>query len=694
MPTLRWLAEYFRLPDEGADLSGPYNPDYVPYLWGIFHALDADEVRIVVMMKAAQIGWTYGLLGHIGKRVHCDPSAMILLFPKEGAARDFGDEKLRPTVLATPVLADRIDMSGSRKTGQRWNHKQFPGGFLKLIGSNSISNVKSTPAPFVVIEEPDDTAENVRDQGDAIRLVRERLKRQRRGKLVLGGTPSVKGISRVEEHVELSDKRVLPIACHDCTETHVLSWANVKWLSYEDGQSQPHPIYGLARPETAVYCCPHCGSVWDDWQRRDNILRTVQAAHAAGDPFCGWVPTAKAPPGVIGFMELNELYVVIPGTNLAAVVRDYLEAEHEAARGDESARIVFTNSKLARPYEYSDESATVDDLRKVAASYSEKTVPHGGLLITIGIDVQHDRVAVIIRAWGRGEESWLLYWGELYAQNSCVDKNDGVWRDLDSLVFGSIAHANGRAMHAAAVSIDSGDGNTNDAVYHWVRSRAARARQLRTHLMAVKGASLQADIEIFSPPRVKSIDHRRPDKQTKADRHGVKVYLVGTNKAKDWIAGQLKLEAKGIGRYHFYQGVRDDYFEQLTAEVKAPHRSVRNRRVWQLKSGRRNEAGDCEVYALHAARAARVHLMKPEEWERKENAMLQRDLFAPDDVPPPLPGSAADEPQAETQIADVPPAGLPPLAATTAAEPKTKRMPAPRKQPPGVDDFGSPDWNL
>ena len=78
-PTRQWLTDRVYLPPEGADLPGHW-PDYVPYLWGIFHALDAPEARMVVMQKAAQIGWTVGLVGYIGKRIHTDPCPVIIVF--------------------------------------------------------------------------------------------------------------------------------------------------------------------------------------------------------------------------------------------------------------------------------------------------------------------------------------------------------------------------------------------------------------------------------------------------------------------------------------------------------------------------------------------------------------------------------------------------------------------------------------
>jgi len=623
IPTLDWLPKYFRLPPEGSDIPGPYNPDYVPYLWGIFNALDNPDIKIVVMQKAAQVGWTFGLIGYLSRLIHLAPTAMLIIFPKEGTGKEFNDEKFVPSVRATPVLSNLIDVSGSRKTGQRAGFKTFVGGFLKLVGSNSVSNVKSTPAPLVIVEEPDDTNDSVGDQGDAIRLARERLKRFRNGKLILGGTPSVKGISRVEEFINLSDKRVLPIECHECGNLHSLDWNHVSWLERDCGAE--HPVYGMADPDSAIYSCPDCGSVWDDYRRKENVKNTVLKAQEAGDPYCGWEATAETSGDVVGFTELNELYVCMPGTSLADVVRDYLEAEHEAANGDESGRIVFTNSKLARPYEYKTDSADDESLRAVALDYPELVIQGGGLLITAGVDVQHNRLAIIIRAWGRNEESWLLYWGEIFAESTCLDKNDAVWSALDKALFSTINHENGRQMTVSAISIDGSDGNSNDAVYDWVRSRSRKHRHVQ--IMAVKGSSSQQDPEIFSTPRSKSVDHRRPDKQTKADRHGLKVYIVGTNKGKDWLAGQQKLEATGRGRWHFYTGVRADYFKQITAEVKAPHKSSRFRRVWQQKSGRRNEATDCEDYALHAARALRVHLLRPHQWDELEQQLVQADLF-------------------------------------------------------------------
>ena len=623
--TAEWLEEYLYLPAESADLPGRYSLHYVPAMEGILAAWDDPACIEVDVQKSAQQAYTTTLLGYLLKRIDADPGPMVGLFSADEAAKEFVDEKLTPTVLATPRLRRKLDVTKTRSAGNRALFKKFAGGFLKLGGSRSIHKVKSTPASLVFVEEPDDATENLKQQGDAIRLLWERTKRRRRAKRLMGGTPSVAGLSRIEEHVEQSDKRVLPIACHDCGDKHVLDFAHVVWVG-KDGDAgltgEEHPVYGRQQPDTAVYVCPHCGSPWDDYQRKENIRDTVRSAREAGDPLRGWVATAPFH-GIAGFHELNELYSCLPGVGMADLVRDYLAAEHKAERGDENDKIVFVNSKLGRPYEFRGDEVTADALRAKAEDYPEGIVPSRAFLITAGVDVQHDSLYVVIRAWAPGEECWLIVFVQLFAAQTTALKQDPVWDALDDTLFRGFAHELGGRLNLSAVTIDAGDGNTSDAVYDWVRTRSARHRDVL--IMAGKGSSERTDPEIFSLPRTE-VDHRNPKRRTKADKHGVRVFIVGTSKAKDWISARIGLAGDGPERMHVYADVRDDYYDQVTAEVKAPHRRLR-RRVWQLKSGRENHAGDCEVYCLHAARAKRVHLLRPGQWQALEAQVRQPDLL-------------------------------------------------------------------
>ncbi len=618
------------MPPETGAFQQEFSLEYGPHLYGIFAAFDDPAIHEIYCMKAAQVLWTTALLAYIFKRVDTEPGVFMGMFASEGAAKKFVQDKMQPVGAATDPISKKIDFSGSRKAGTSQLRKTFKGGSIQLLGSNAIWGVKSTTAHFVFVEEPDDSSENLANQGDSIKLLFERPKRVRKPKKILGGTPSVKGFSRVEQHIELSDKRVLPVACHDCGEKHVLDFDNVVCWQNEEPTGEPHPIFQYHRTELAVYACPKCGSVWDDFQRKENIRQTVADAIAVGDPYCGWVPTFPDRK-IAGFTQLSELYSCLNGVGVVDMVESYLEAEHYAERGDDTKKIVFINSKLGRAYEYQDGREDAETLREQAkhdplSQHKEKFVPEGGLQLTAGIDVQDNRLAIVIRAHGRDRRSFLIYAQEIFANVSTLNEKDPAWSELDKLIFSPYEHQSGKSIFIKSVSIDSG-GHATDAVYDWVLKRQKKYPTVK--IMAIKGSSSTANPPVFSHPSPsKALKHKNPEKLTKAEKKGVKLYFVGTNQAKDFIAGQMSLNSRGQNRFHFYSqdDMRSDYFDQLLGESKIPGKG--GIKVWKPKSGAAVEFWDCEVYAEHAARALGIHSRTEREWDDIERVFKQSDLFA------------------------------------------------------------------
>lgn len=584
-------------------LPGAYDPAITPWVAGMHAAIDDRRVFKVVAMKSAQVAWTDGvLLNYIGKRIHLDPCPMIVMFPKTEAGESFNRTKLVPMIEATPELGAKIDIKMRNNPQSTSRYKGFSGGSLRLVGSNAAVNVKSDPAPVVCVEEPDDCNANIAGQGDSITLLEERTKTFMNRKVILGGTPTIDGISRVQAEFALSDQRKFWVPCPHCDEFQVLEWENVQWM---DDPEQRHEVFGHAVPSSARYVCPHCGAAWTDAEKNRAVKKGEWRASA---PFLG----------VAGFY-INEIYSPFPGSTLERMTEKYLNAKRHLENGDDSVMRSFYNNQLGRPYRYASGLPTAEELAERVEKYQEMVVPRGACIVTAGVDVQHDRVAVIIRAWGRGEESWLLWWGELYGQVMVPEQ--GVWKELDALLTKEIQTEAGRPTRIRAVSIDSSDGQTSDAVYSFVRKRMAR------NVMAIKGSSIDKT-EIFNTPMV-SVDKNR---QQKAHRYGLRPFSVGVSRAKDLLlgsdasGGRIRLTGTGPGRVHWYEGVRSDYFEQLTSEIKAPSSTRKGVKVWTKLSGVRNEALDCEVYALHAARSLKINLWKTARWEAEENA-LSKDIF-------------------------------------------------------------------
>ncbi|WP_205611411.1 terminase gpA endonuclease subunit [Burkholderia sp. Nafp2/4-1b] len=613
---------------------GRYNPNITPWVVGMHAALDDPRVQKVVCMKSAQVAWTDGvLLNYIGRRIDVDPCPMIVMFAKEKSAKKFNLEKFEPMVEVTPRLAAKVPVHAGRDKRNLWDHKTFQRGFLKFITSNAPDDVKSTPAPVVAVEEPDDANTNVRDQGDSITLLEERNKSysDSRRKVIFGGTPTVDEFSRIQQAFQASDQRIYLVPCPDCGEEHELAWENVTWT--EDAEV-PHEVFGRAQPETARYTCPHCGSLWDDAMR----MRAVRGGR--------WMATA-AFHGVAGF-RLNELVSPFPGSRMSELVKKWLTAERALRAGDDTKMRAFVNNSMGRPYKYKTDLPELDVLAERALPYTAFTIPAGGLLLTLGVDIQHNRIAIVLRAWGRGEESWLIAWDELHG--NVLDQGadplaHGVWGALTMLLTHAYRHESGGLLRVRAASIDSSDGSTSDAVYRYVRA----AQQRGLPIMAIKG-STDAGAEIFSVPKP-SIDSTRNN--SKAAKYGLRPYMVGVSKAKDLILeNRLKLEGDGPGRLHWYREVRSDYLVQLTAEVKVPGR-VSTKRVWKKKASARNEALDCEVYALHAARSVKTHLMTERHWQLEQQRLSQVSLFDMVPVLEALP-MAPPEPLAPLEPPDAP----------------------------------------
>lgn len=631
-----WWAEAKRRLSDKSPFPGPFRLSITPFLREVLEELGNPLTHEVDAQKSAQIGWTDGVLVNwVGHTIDEDPAPMMVLFPADKKGREFNAEKLEPAVEATPALAAKL-VTKSRARENRQDYKEFAGGFLKLVGSNSPSNVKSTTAKNLAVEEPDDCNLNIKGQGDSITMLEERGKRYPGSKLLCGGTPSIAGVSAIAARMELTDKRRWLVPCHHCGEAAALEWGNVRW---QKDPARNHPVYGDNVTESTRYVCSGCGGEWTDAERVANVKRGHW--HATGE-FRG-----KA-----GFY-FNELMSVFPGSELGALVEKYLAAEHaKKTEGDFSKLIVFWNQTLGLPWEH---AGTVTDAKELDArveDYPEWFVPWGGLILTVGVDVQDDRLAVVVVAWGEGEESWLIWAGELYGNVL----EQAVWDELDrTVVFRKYRHVGGADMAISAVSVDTSDGGTADAGYAY--SRRANRKFGSARVMAIKGSSVEAS-EIFRAPKQLDVTSSH-----KAAKFGLRIYMVGVSRAKSLLlgaeqdSGRINLRdvngqtGRGPGRMHWYRGVRADYFEQLTSEVYAPARDVKRggnrlKKIWQRKAGKRNEFLDCTVYALHAARALRIDTYTNARWTVIREQLFQRSLFAPQ------PETAADQLQAADAVVE------------------------------------------
>jgi phage terminase large subunit GpA-like protein len=549
-------AEQFRyLPKVSSAEPGKWRNSRTPYLKEIMDCLSPSSPIVDVwFMKPAQIGGTECGNNWVDFVIDKAPGPMMYVEPTVDLAKRVSKQRLQPMIDESPVLKGKVKDSRSRDSA-----KEFPGGVLILTGANSAAGLRSMPARYLFLDEVDAYPGDVEGEGDPIRLAAARTSTFARKKRFMVSTPVDRGSSRIEAGYEDSDKRRYFIPCPFCKAEQILRWSGIVFTKDEK--------YRLTGP--VRYKCEHCGELIEE-RYKTWMLENGR-----------WIAEAPAPGKAAGF-HLSALYSPIGWKSWADCVEQFLEARKKR---DKLLLKTWTNTVLGETWE--EEGLTVDD-GSLLSRREEYTapVPLGVAVLTAGVDVQDDRLLVKVKGWGRGEESWLIDWITIPGRPETDPK---VWVDLDAVLSRVWAHELGTTLRIAAACIDSG-GHATKQAYDFARTRGHR------RIFAIKG------VGGAGAPVIKL--------STRKNKGKVVLALVGADTCKGLIYSRLQVEEYGPGYMHFPRKpeIDEEYFKQLTAE-KQITKFVRGfpSKVW-MKTRARNEALDCEAYALAALATLNANL--------------------------------------------------------------------------------------
>ena len=571
-----WADKHRRLSSKASAEPGPWRTNRTPYLREPMDCLSSSSpVQRVVMMFAAQTGKTEAGANWLGYVIDHAPGPMLLVQPTVEMAKRLSKQRLESLITETPVLAEKIAPSRSRDSGNTMFAKDFPGGMMLLTGSNSATGLRSTPCRYIFCDEIDAFPSDVDGEGDPVSLAEKRATTFARRKILLTSTPTVKDFSRIEAEYERSDQRRFYVPCPCCSVMQWLKWPQLKWENNE--------------PATAAYECEVCHERFPEIHK-PAMLRKGE-----------WRATAPSNGKTAGF-QLSGLYSPLGWLSWADMVDDFLRAKTDAPMLKS-----FVNTRLAETWEEDFASkVSADGLLERCEHYEAAMVPEGGLALTVGVDVQDNRLAISVWAWGREEEGWLLDHQEIYGDPSRQD----LWKQLDEVVLREWPHAVGPAMRPDVVAIDSG-GHFTAEVYQYARERA------RQGVVAIKGQSQRGKPPIGKGSKV-DVNH-----QGRTLKRGAVVYLVGGDTVKTTLFGRLKHNEQGAGFLHFHMGTTGEYFEQLTAEkqVLRYNRGGFPTREWVKKPSARNEALDCLVYAYAALNLMYQRFDRRTIWDQLEKRL-------------------------------------------------------------------------
>ena len=357
-----WADKHRVVPSYSAE-PGRWVTDKTPYLRAIMDAFSDPAVNRVVFMKCARIGATEAGLNIIGYFIEQDPSPIFIVQPTVDDAKDFSKEQLTPTIEESAVLRARVSDAKSRDSGNTILAKIFPGGALYLVGANSPRGFRRRTARVVVLEEVDGYPPSAGTEGDQVKLAERRATTfQHRRKVYINSTPTLKGLSRIEAEFEQSDQRRYFVACPDCGKEQILTWKNLRW---DDG-----------KPATAAYLCTGCGVLIPEREKFGMVQRGRWMVTNPGRTTAGF--------------HLNALYS--PWISWGELAEEWLVAQADPSKAKLQ---VFINTALGESWE--DRGHGKDELEDRQEHYNTE-VPRGVGLLTAGVDVQDDRLEMIVRS--------------------------------------------------------------------------------------------------------------------------------------------------------------------------------------------------------------------------------------------------------------------------------------------------------
>jgi phage terminase large subunit GpA-like protein len=585
---------------------GPYRNVRTPYLIDIQRTMSpGSPYREGWWMKPHQIGGSVSGENMIGTWICAAAGSILVVFPTLDDGKQWELTRFEPMRVNTRALRRRIraaDTKGSDNTKLR---KKYPGGVMRLVGANRVGALKSSTVRYVKFEECDEYVVDLEGQGGVIELAMARTSNfGRRAKIYGDSTPTIDGRSAIQRNVKRGDQRKWHLHCPDCGHPQFMEWRQLKWLD--------------ADPDSARYACLECGVLNGEhaWKARNYAPRApgMTEAQAAAAGLAHWKPTAVGEPGVASWCGTPALMAPIGWRPWPMLVREWL-----AAQGDDEKLKFFVNTMLGECY--ADQVRTeigAEQLQQRAENYALMTAPQGALVAVAGVDTQDNRLAVVIRAYGRGEESWGIFHGEIYGTPSSPE----TWVKLRELLEAPIRHASGQIIRVDAAAIDSGGHHTED-VYAFCRDAQLRGR----HWFAIKGGKSYDTPKLGKPRTVEFTWRGKPVPG------GVTLRLIGTQAIKNLLDGRLRLERPGGGYLHFPLGFEADYYRQLRSERREWRRDMQGHKaLWWVAGKERNEAWDCEVYAYAALLYAISGRHADTVWRTREKvlgAVPQPDMFDP-----------------------------------------------------------------
>jgi phage terminase large subunit GpA-like protein len=566
MTLSEWAEAKMVLPPERASNPGPYRVGDATFQRGMMDAVTDPDNEDIVFVTSSQVGKTTIIVAANGYYCEAEPCGQLSAWPNQDVADAYVRETFDTTVRDSPDWASVMTSS-----------TEYKGGFIKFVGANTPTKLAMTPIRVVTGDEVDRWPISSGKEGSPVELAKKRRTTFHNRKGLWVSTPVHEDTSAIVQLFKETRQHYFLVTCPYCELKQTLKWDNV--------------IFQKGKEEDAEYACEDCGQLWGEMTKRRLVREGAwhQIGAAIGKkvdgspvklayPFKCFKPEDNFVPSreKVGYW-INELYS--PWSSMREMALAWSESE-----GNPEKEQTFFNTRLGLPYRGDISSfADPEGLKARKEAYDPLKVPKRAALLTAAVDVQDDRIEVLVIAWGKGDECWLLDHTVIQLDPS----TDAAWDELALVLERGYPHlgAAGETLGIFAATVDSG-GHFTQKAYAFSAKWLAVGRRYYAH----KGVPGEK-----KPIWVKS-EQRFKD--------NIKLFLIGVDDAKATIYTRYAIAKPGPGYVHIHEGVTDDQIAQMTAErAETEYVDGFPKRKWTKPRHRRNEMLDLMVYN-HAVRCS------------------------------------------------------------------------------------------
>lgn len=639
-----------------------YDPDALPPLAEIMDALSDPETAEVGDMGPAQAGKSEIGLAFIGWSIEHDPADFLVCQPDKALMQDFVIRRINPLIANTSALKAQLLPTPN---ADNIFLKQFRGMLLTSIWPVG-SQFRARPVPRGWLDDYDQYDDDIdgtgdkQGQGSAIKLLDGRMTTfEGRDTKLVSSSPAREDGGGIEAFVEGgTDERLMPV-CPSCAERIELDIR--RDLKFDRGTPEEAEA-------SAHVICPANGCILEPDARRrllDSCKTLPNRGWVARRPEAGRRRRTFRRDGLLAFTSWGKL------------AREWRDAEVAwEARQDESGLRTFFNVKGGQNYRsvLSGEKPLASDelAKRREPGFRLGTVPAGVKVLTVQVDVQHDRFEIGCVGWGDGLESWLV---DRWALHALDDGLTGLrpfthpehWAVLLPLFSRTWALADGSGMSPPplTVAVDTGgsDQAAEGAKRFFEMARAMGVHPSRVTL--VKGGN-NPNGKLMPPAQF-------ADQRLKGGprRNSARLWMPNVHALKNILDARLRRSMPGPGYIHLPGDLEREHVEEITAEQL-------ERGKWK-KVRARNETLDILIYAIASL------LRPPFAGSRSDMKWVPKDFRVPDQAPPeaaPEAAEAASEPVRSKRKAKALPEPAP-------EEAKPKR---PRRRAPPRGSRPLPGW--